>query len=68
MEWSTFKDWWRLKVWKRNKTGSSTGTEDICFCDDCFEVRLERIPFLETLFFDVLSISAKRLYTKMTGN
>lgn len=40
MEWSWFKDWWRLKVLRRNKTDASDDTDDVCFCDDCFEVSI----------------------------
>lgn len=39
MDWSHFKDWWRLKKWRKYRRAFDVGAESsdsLCYCDDCF--------------------------------
>ncbi|XP_076259063.1 inositol hexakisphosphate and diphosphoinositol-pentakisphosphate kinase isoform X5 [Rhynchophorus ferrugineus] len=38
MDWSYFKDWWRLKKWRKYRKTSGEGSSDsLCYCDDCLD-------------------------------
>ncbi|XP_050294497.1 inositol hexakisphosphate and diphosphoinositol-pentakisphosphate kinase isoform X2 [Anthonomus grandis grandis] len=40
MDWSHFKDWWRLKKWRKYRRASdvdATSSDSLCYCDDCFD-------------------------------
>lgn len=39
MDWSHFKDWWRLKKWRKYRRACDVDAESsdsLCYCDDCF--------------------------------
>lgn len=49
MDWSHFKDWWRLKKWRKYRRASdidAQSSDSMCYCDDClneFEVNITSI-------------------------
>ncbi|KAL1512849.1 hypothetical protein ABEB36_002365 [Hypothenemus hampei] len=39
MDWSHFKDWWRLRKWRKYRRASdidSESSDSFCYCDECF--------------------------------
>lgn len=39
MDWTHFKDWWRLKKWRKYRRASDVDAESsdsLCYCDECF--------------------------------
>ncbi|CAH1125449.1 unnamed protein product [Ceutorhynchus assimilis] len=39
MDWPHFKDWWRLKKWRKYRRASDVeadSSDSMCYCDDCF--------------------------------
>ncbi|XP_060536296.1 inositol hexakisphosphate and diphosphoinositol-pentakisphosphate kinase isoform X3 [Cylas formicarius] len=38
MDWQPFKDWWRLKKWRKYRRASDADSfESVCYCDECFD-------------------------------
>lgn len=70
MEWSAFKDWWRVKIWKKTKRSNSTETEDLCFCDDCFDVCDLLFKRINILYNYTAAVTSSRTYsiTRSTAN